>query len=65
MEKLQISIKIEKGNLSIQIECAEGSLYTSNLMKCDDVVATRYMVAELRNDKNTSRAFDVNYEEVQ
>ena len=48
-------------NLSIRIECAHGSLYAMNWDEGDSIVATRYMIEELRRDKDVMRAFDIEF----
>ena len=47
----------------ITIECEHGSLISMNWTGEDDLVAVRYMVNELKNDKRVSRVFDIEYEE--
>jgi hypothetical protein len=51
----------DNSNLSIRIECAHGSLYAMNWNGEDSIVATRYMVEELRRDKDAMRAFDIEF----
>ena len=60
--KRKLSLQFTKdGNLSIQIQCEHGSLYAMNWTGEDSVVATRYMVEELRRDKNLNRAFEIEF----
>ena len=48
-------------NLSIRIECAHGSLYAMNWNEGGSIVAARYMIEELRRDKDAMRAFDIEF----
>ena len=62
--KRKLSFQFTKdGNLSIQIQCEHGSLYAMNWTSEDSVVATRYMVEELRRDKNVNLAFEIEFTE--
>lgn len=60
--KRKLAFQFDKnGNLSIQIQCEHGSLYAMNFNEEDSIVATRYMVEELRRDKNVNRAFEIEF----
>ena len=54
---------LKSNDLMITIECEHGSLISMNWTGEDDLVAVRYMVNELKNDKRVSRVFDIEYEE--
>ena len=54
-----MEFEFDRDCLSIRIECEHGSLYAANFQETDDIVAVRYMVNELRNDLNVSKAFDI------
>ena len=62
--KRKLSFQFTKdGNISIQIQCEHGSLFAMNWTSEDSVVATRYMVEELRRDKNVNRALEIEFTE--
>lgn len=62
--KRVMKFNISKSNdLMISITCEHGSLIAMNWTGEDDLVAVRYMVNELKNDKQVCSVFDIEYEE--
>ena len=62
--KRMIKFSFSKANdLMILITCEHGSLIAMNWTGEDDLVAVRYMVDELKKDKQVTRVFDIEFEE--
>lgn len=62
--KRMIKFSFSKSNdLMISITCEHGSLIAMNWTGEDDLVAVRYMVDELKKDKQVTRVFDIEFEE--
>lgn len=57
-----IEIKMDRGALSIRIECEHGSIVALDTMNSTDPVALRYMVKEIQRAK--FNIIDLSYEEI-